>query len=44
MTPLKRTVTRRSEELMRDRFKFRRIVITLYPAGFYRPAPRKVPT
>jgi hypothetical protein len=28
MTPLKRTVTRRSEE------KYRRIVVTLYPAGF----------
>jgi hypothetical protein len=34
MTPLKRTVTRRSEELYRDRSKYRRIVVTLYPAGF----------
>jgi hypothetical protein len=33
-TPLKKAVTRRSEELMRDRSKFRRIVVTLYPAGF----------
>ena len=34
MTPLKKAVTRRSEELMRDRSKFRRIIVTLYPAGF----------
>jgi hypothetical protein len=34
MTPLKRAVRRRSEELMRDRSKYRRIVVTLYPAGF----------
>jgi hypothetical protein len=34
MTPLKKAVTRRSEELMRDRSKYRRIVVTLYPAGF----------
>jgi hypothetical protein len=34
MTPLKKAVTRRSEERMRDRSKFRRIVVTLYPAGF----------
>jgi hypothetical protein len=34
MTPLKKAVTRRSEELMRDRSKFRRIVVTLHPAGF----------
>jgi hypothetical protein len=27
-------VTRRSEELMRDRSKLRRIVVTLHPAGF----------
>jgi hypothetical protein len=27
-------VTRRSEELYRDGLKFRRIVVTLYPAGF----------
>ena len=33
MTPLKKAVTRRSEELYRDRSKFRRIVVTLYPAG-----------
>ena len=34
MTPLKKAVTRRSEELMHDRSKYRRIVVTLYPAGF----------
>jgi hypothetical protein len=34
MTPLKTAVTRRSEELYRDGSKFRRIVVTLYPAGF----------
>jgi hypothetical protein len=34
MTPLKKAVTRRSEELMRDRSKFRRIVVTLHRAGF----------
>jgi hypothetical protein len=34
VTPLKKAVTRRSEELMRDRSKYRRIVVTLYPAGF----------
>jgi hypothetical protein len=34
MTPLRKAVTRRSEELMRARSKFRRIVVTLYPAGF----------
>jgi hypothetical protein len=34
MTPLRKAVTRRSEELMRDRSKYRRIVVTLYPAGF----------
>ena len=34
MTPLKKPVTRRSEELYRDRSKHRRIVVTLYPAGF----------
>ena len=34
MTPLKKAVTRRSEELMRDRSKYRRIVVTLHPAGF----------
>jgi hypothetical protein len=34
MTPLKRTLTRRSEELYRDRSTFRRIVITLHPAGY----------
>ena len=34
MTPLKKAVMRRSEELMRDRSKYRRIVVTLYPAGF----------
>jgi hypothetical protein len=34
MTPLKKAVRRRSEELMRDRSKYRRIVVTLYPAGF----------
>ena len=34
MTPLKRLVTRRSDELYRDGSKFRRIVVTLHPAGF----------
>ena len=34
MTPLKKRVTRRSEELYRDRSRSRRIVVTLYPAGF----------
>ena len=34
MTPLKKAVTRRSEERMRDRSKFRRIIVTLPPAGF----------
>jgi hypothetical protein len=34
MTPLKRTVSRRSEELYRDRSSYRRIVVTLYPAGY----------
>jgi hypothetical protein len=34
MTPLKKSVTRRSEELYRDRSKFRRIVVTLHPAGY----------
>jgi hypothetical protein len=34
MTPLKRAVRRRSEELYRDRSSYRRIVVTLYPAGF----------
>lgn len=34
MTPLKKSVTRRSEELYRDRSRYRRIVVTLHPAGF----------
>jgi hypothetical protein len=34
MTPLKTRVVRRSEELYRDRSKYRRIIVTLYPAGF----------
>ena len=34
MTPLKKAVTRRSEEVYRDRSKFHRIVVTLYPAGY----------
>ena len=34
MTPLKRAVTRRSEEVYRDRSRYRRIVVTLYPAGY----------
>ena len=34
MTPLKKALTRRSDELYRDGSKCRRIVITLYPAGF----------
>jgi hypothetical protein len=33
MTPLKKAVTRRSDELYRGS-KRRRIVVTLYPAGF----------
>lgn len=34
MTPLKKAVTRRSEELYRDRSKYRRIVVSLHPDGF----------
>ena len=34
MTPLKKAVTRRSEEVYRDGSKLRRIIVTLYPAGF----------
>jgi hypothetical protein len=34
MTPLRKPVRRRSEELYRDRSQYRRIVVTLYPAGF----------
>lgn len=34
MTPLKKAVTRRSDQLYRDGSKRRRIVVTLYPAGF----------
>ena len=34
MTPLRKPVRRRSEELVRDRSKYRRVVVTLYPAGF----------
>lgn len=34
MTPLKKAVTRRSDQLYRDGSKCRRIVVTLYPAGF----------
>ena len=34
MTPQKKPLTRRSEELYRDRSKFRRIVVALHPAGF----------
>ena len=34
MTPLKKSVTRRSDEIYRDRSKFRRIVVTLHPAGY----------
>jgi hypothetical protein len=34
MTPLKKAVTRRSDELYRDGSKRRRIVVTLHPAGF----------
>ena len=34
MTPHKRAVTRRSEQVYRDRSKDRRIVVTLYPAGY----------
>jgi hypothetical protein len=34
MTPLRKAVGRRSEERYRDRSKYRRIVVTLYPAGY----------
>ena len=34
MTPLEKPVTRRSDEFYRDGSKFRRIVVTLHPAGF----------
>ena len=34
MTPLRKPVRRRSEELYRDRSQYRRIIVTLYPAGF----------
>jgi hypothetical protein len=34
MTPLKKSVTRRSEEFYRDRSRYRRIIVTLYPSGF----------
>jgi hypothetical protein len=34
MTPLKRTVKRRTEELYRDRSTYRRIVVSLHPSGF----------
>jgi hypothetical protein len=34
MTPLRKPVKRRSEEFVRDRSTYRRLVVTLYPAGF----------
>ena len=34
MTPLKKPVRRRSEEVYRDRSTFRRIVVALYPTGY----------
>lgn len=34
MTPLKKVVTRRSDELYRDRSKFRRIIVSVHPGGF----------
>ena len=34
MTPLNKSVHRRSEELYRDKSKFRRIVVSLHPGGF----------
>ena len=34
MTPRKKCVTRRSEEFIRDSTKLRRLVVTIYPAGF----------
>jgi len=43
MTPLKKVVVRRSEERMRDRSKYRRAVVTLYPAGFIGLRLEKVP-
>jgi len=41
MTPLKSRITRRSEELIRDKSKFRRLVVTLYPAGYIGLRPEK---
>ena len=40
MTPLKKPVGRRSEELYRDRSQYPRIVVTLYPAGFIASASK----
>lgn len=34
MTDLRKPVKRRSSELKRDRGRMRRIVVTLYPAGY----------
>lgn len=34
MTDLTKPVRRRTQELRRDRGKFRRIVVTIYPAGY----------
>lgn len=34
MTPLKKPIKRRSEELVRDGSKFRRLVVVVYPSGF----------
>lgn len=33
-TALNKKVTRRSNELKRDRSKLRRIIVTIYPAGY----------
>lgn len=34
MTPLTKTVRRRSEEYFRDRSKMRRIIVSIHPGGF----------
>lgn len=44
MTPLKKTVTRRSEELIRDRSKFRRLIVSIYPSGYIGIRPEKCRT
>jgi hypothetical protein len=34
MTPLKKIVRRRSEEYIRNRSQFRRLIVTIYPGGY----------